>query len=114
MIRLVNLMKCLVVIELQFIVPPEDWVGKLCTIDSVTIKVLGIKLDDSLQNITHFVDITSDKMRIEDLSKELQASCGVLESDVASLGTNRMVGVVTSNDCKVGIVIMNYGFRKNG
>jgi hypothetical protein len=101
-------------IDLQFKASSEDWVQGLCANDSATIKILGIKLDDLEQNIIHFVDITSTETIAEDLKKELQASYDVLESDVASLGTTRVVGSVRSSGCKVGSVIMSYGSKRNG
>ena len=45
------------------------------------------------------------------LTKELQNSNDVLESDVASLARNRVLGAVTSNDCKTCSLIM--GSRSN-
>lgn len=57
--------------------------------------------------VTHFVDIVSDKVNAEDLIKELRSSPDVIESDVASVGTNRVVGAVTSNDCRVCSIIMD-------
>src|ERR1700730_11913089 len=91
-------------IELQFITPSEAWVESLCTKDSATVKVLSMKLDN--QNISHFVDITSEKKSAKELTKQLRRSRSVTKSAVTSLGKSRVVGVVTSNNCRVGLMIM--------
>ena len=55
----------------------------------------------------HFVEITSDMVTAEELTKELRSLEDVTEADVASVGTNRVVGEVTSNDCIVCSIIMD-------
>jgi predicted DNA binding protein len=92
--------------QLQFRVTPERWIGGLCTKGSAKVRVLGVKVADSQRHINHFVDISSAKTTAEDLTKELQGLSDVIESDVARLGTNRVVGAVTSNDCVVCSLIM--------
>jgi predicted DNA binding protein len=101
-------------IELHFIVPSERWIGNLYTNSSAKIKVLSMKLDDSKRNIIHFVDITSEKTSAEDLMKELESLYDVLGSEMSSLSTNRIVGAVTSNDCKVGMLIMSSKSKSKG
>jgi predicted DNA binding protein len=101
------------VIQLQFIAASESWIRGLCAKDSAKIKVLSMKLDDSELNVMHFVEITSDKTSSKDLTKGLQRTKSVTESNVATLGAKRVVGIVTSDDCKVGLVIMKSN-RKAG
>ena len=100
-------------IQLQFIAAPENWIGNLCSKDSSKIKVLGMKLDDSQQNVTHLVEINSDKTSAADLKNELRRSNNITESDLASLDTNRLLGAVTSNNCRVGLVLLKSN-RKTG
>jgi predicted DNA binding protein len=96
-------------------VSPESWIGSLCSKDSAKIKVLSMKLDDSKRNITHFVDITSEKKNAKDLMRQLRKSDSVTENNVTSLGKNRVVGAVTSNNCKVGLIMMkSRSNRKTG
>ena|ERR1700733_3125663 len=100
-------------IRLEFITPSEDWVENLCAKDSVKVKVLSMKLDRSKQNISHLVDITSEKRSAKALTKKLRRSRSVIESKVSSINRNRVIGEVTSNNCKVGIIIMKSN-RKAG
>ena len=93
-------------IQLQFTVTPESWIGGLCLKDSATIRILSMKAGDSQRNVTHFVEITSNKVSAEDLTRELRRSVDVTESDIATVGANRVVGAVTSNDCTVCSLIM--------
>ncbi len=53
------------------------------------------------QEVAHFVDIVSDKVSAEELTRELQNSSDVTEREVASVGSNRLVGAVASSDCHV-------------
>lgn len=65
-----------------------------------------MKAHDSSQDVTHFVEITSDKLNAEELKKHLGKFGDVTESDVAIVGPNRLVGAVTSNDCIVCSLIL--------
>jgi len=65
-----------------------------------------MKPQDSERNITHFVEITSEKVTAEHLRKDLGKLADVKGSDLASVGLNRLVGTVTSNDCLVCFLIM--------
>ncbi len=95
-------------IQLQFLVPPESWIRTLCQNDLATVKILSMKLESSdAPGVTHFVDIVSDKVNADDLIKELIKSPDVVGSDVASVGSNRIVGAVTSKDCRVCSIIMD-------
>jgi predicted DNA binding protein len=94
------------VIQLQFTVPPERWIETLCHQDSATVKILSMKNQKS-EEITHFVDIVSDKTGTEKLSKDLAGCPDVVSSELASVGSNRLVGAVTSTDCRVCSSIMN-------
>jgi predicted DNA binding protein len=95
-------------IQLQFSVPPETWIDSLCHNDLATVKILSMKVEaPGRKGVTHFVDIVSDKVNAEDLIKELRKSPDVIESDVASVGSNRVVGAVTSRQCKVCSIIMD-------
>ncbi|MDA4111594.1 MAG: helix-turn-helix domain-containing protein [Thaumarchaeota archaeon] len=84
---------------------PESWIGSLCRRDSATIRILSVKVSDSGRFVTHFVEISSNKSSAEDLTKELRKSSDVIDSDIASVGANRIVGAVTSNDCVVCSII---------
>lgn len=89
-------------------VPPEGWIGNLCKDDSATVKVLSMKIQSPESgNVTHFVDIVSDQVSAEVLINELSRSPDVIESDVARVGSNRLVGAVTSKECKVCPIIMD-------
>jgi HTH DNA binding domain len=93
-------------IQLQFITPSEAWVQNLCAKGVAKVKVLSMKLDHSKQNISHLVDITSEKKSAKALTKQLRRSRSVIESNVTSAYRNRLVGDVTSNNCRVGLIIM--------
>ncbi len=93
-------------IQLQFTVPPERWIETLCHQDAATVKILSMKIQKS-EGITHFVDIVSDKTGTEKLSKDLSGCPDVLSSELASVGSNRLVGAITSTDCHVCSSIMN-------
>ena len=97
-------------IQLGFLAPPEGWIEQLCRSELATVKVLSMKLLDQSSGsptVTHFVDIVSDKVNAEDMIRELRQFSDVIESDLASVGSNRLVGAVTSNDCRVCPVIMD-------
>ena len=102
-----------VLIQLQFIVTPESWIGNLCSKNSAKIKVLGIKLDDSQQNVAHLVEINSNKTSAADLRNKLRRTNNVIESDLTVLDKNRLLGAVTSNNCKIGLVLLK-SYRKTG
>lgn len=57
--------------------------------------------------VTHFVDIVSEKVDSQKLIEEIRKSPSIVQSDVASVGSNRIVGAVTSKECKVCAVIMD-------
>jgi len=94
------------VIQLQFSVNPENWIDYLCRSDSATVRVLSMKSQDAERNVTHFVEITSEKVTAEHLRKDLSRLSDVTGSDLASVGLNRLVGAVTSKDCMVCFLIM--------
>ena len=95
-------------IQLQFLVPPESWISSLCQNDLATVKILSMKVQNSgVSGVTHFVDIVSDKVNADVLIRELRKSPDVIETDLASVGTNRVVGAVTSNGCRVCSIIMD-------
>ncbi|MHB2035617.1 MAG: helix-turn-helix domain-containing protein [Nitrososphaerales archaeon] len=88
-------------IQLQFSVTPESWIWNLCRGDSAAkVKILSMKKNNR-HEVTHFVDIVSEKASSEELTKELQNSSDVTGSEVAGVGSNRLIGAVTSNDCRV-------------
>ena len=93
-------------IQLQFSVTPEGWIDNLCRNDSAIVRVLSMKSQDSERNITHFVEITSEKVTAEHLRKDVSKLADVTDCDLASVGLNRLVGAVTSNDCLVCFLIM--------
>ncbi len=82
------------------------WISGLCNKEAATVKILSMKAADSRSYVTHFVEITSSKTSAEALTRELQKLEDVTATDVASVGLNRIVGAVTSNDCRVCSVIM--------
>lgn len=94
-------------IHFQFTTLSEGWIEDLCRKESATIKILSMKSQDKGSRITHFVDITSNTVRAEELSKFLRDSSEVIESDVAAVGSDRVVGAVTSDSCFVCSLIMN-------
>lgn len=95
------------VIQLQFTVPPESWIAGLCQKAAATIRILSMKsADDATHTITHFVEITSEKSTSDELTNEIQNLQDVTDTDLASIGTNRVVGAVTSNNCMVCSTIM--------
>jgi len=94
------------VIQLQFTVSPEMWIADLCREESATVKILSMKADESRNYVTHFVEITSSKTSAEVLTRKLRKLDDVMETDVADVGVNRIVGAVTSNDCTVCSLIM--------
>jgi predicted DNA binding protein len=93
-------------IQLQFSVAPEFWINSLCQDDSATIRVLSMKGNNSDENVTHFVEITSDKTNAEELKKQLRRYNDITGSDIAAVGANRLVGAITSNDCIVCSLII--------
>jgi predicted DNA binding protein len=88
-------------IQLQFLAGAESWVEKLCHEKLALIKVIGVKPQENQREVTHFVDISSQTSNAEDISREIKASTDVTDSDLARVGTNRVIGSVTSNDCVV-------------
>lgn len=95
-------------IQLQFIIPPESWIKNLCEKDFATVRILSMKLESTnTSEVTHFVDIVSDRVDAQKLIEELRNSPNVIQSDVAAVGSNRIVGAVTCKDCKVCSVIMD-------
>jgi predicted DNA binding protein len=94
------------VIQLQFTVPPEKWIETLCHEDRATVKILSMKIGKSNQ-ITHFIDAVSDGANVDKLSKDIRNSNDVVSSELASVGTNRLVGAVTSKNCNVCSSIIN-------
>jgi predicted DNA binding protein len=95
------------VIQLQFSVQPEAWIAVLCRNEAATVRILSMKADNSGKSVTHFVEITSAKTSAENLTKELRRLGDVTDTDIASVGINRIVGAVTSNDCIVCSIIMD-------
>jgi len=57
-------------------------------------------------NVTHFVEIISEKTTATSLVRELEKLEDVVGTDLASVSANRIVGAVTSNDCKVCSAIL--------
>jgi hypothetical protein len=83
-------------IQLQFSAGAEGWVEKLCHERLALIKIMSVKPQDHEDQITHFVDISSENATAEDLSKELGTSSEITESDLARVASNRVIGSVTS------------------
>ena len=66
-----------------------------------------MKAAESGKSVTHFVEITSPKTNSENLTKELRRLGDVTDIDIASVGANRILGAVTSTDCRVCSIIMD-------
>lgn len=62
---------------------------------------MSVKAQDNEREVMHFVDISSQTTTAEDLSKQIQASSDITETDLARVSANRVIGSVTSNDCVV-------------
>lgn len=95
------------VIQLQFKTHAESWIESLCRDDFAIVKILSLKKQSQSGHVTHFVDISSDKVSADRMEEELRNSKDVDVSDVAKVGTNRLVGAVTSNNCSVCSVIVD-------
>jgi predicted DNA binding protein len=88
-------------IQLQFLAGAESWVEKLCHEKLALIRVISVKPQEDQKGVTHFVDISSESSSAEDISRQIQTSSDITDSDLARVGTNRVIGSVTSNDCIV-------------
>jgi predicted DNA binding protein len=62
---------------------------------------MSVRSQDHADEITHFVDISSEASTAEALSSELKSMPDVTECDLARVAPNRVIGSVTSNDCIV-------------
>lgn len=87
--------------QIRFAVAPDDWALGLCRDCSADVKILGIKLVDEGRGIAHFVDVTSETKGAAELRKSVSSWKGVLDTDLADIASGRVMGVVTSRDCKV-------------
>lgn len=96
-------------IELRFLAPPERWIRSICQNGDATVKVLSMKMSESSKdaNVAHFIDIISNKLTAEDMTMKLRRSPDVKDSELAGVGPGRIVGTVTSSDCKVCSMIIN-------
>jgi len=95
------------VIQLQFSAAPETWITILCRDDAATVRLLSVKSNDQSTDITHFVEIVSDRTGADEMKNQLRSFSDVTESDIAVVGVNRLVGAVTSNDCTVCSLIVH-------
>ena len=93
-------------IQLQFSVTPESWIDSLCHDESATVRVLSMKSHETDRDVTHFADITSEKVNAEEMKRQLRKFDDVTAIDIAPVGANRLVGAVTSNDCVVCSLIL--------
>jgi hypothetical protein len=94
------------VIQLQFSIVPESWIDDLCRDSAATVRILSMKSNESDSGVTHFVEITSEEVSAEEMKKQLGKYSDVTASDIATVGSNRLVGAVTSNDCVVCSLIV--------
>jgi predicted DNA binding protein len=86
-------------IQLLFSTDAEGWVEKLCQDSSADIKVMSVKGgDQGSKRVTHFVDISSEKVSAEEIARILKNSSGITETDLARVAVNRVIGSVTSED----------------
>jgi predicted DNA binding protein len=88
-------------IQLQFSAVAENWIEKICHERSAFVKIMSVKSQESEKEVTHFVDISSQNITAQVLSKELQSLVDVTGSDLARVSANRLIGSVTSNECVV-------------
>jgi predicted DNA binding protein len=99
-------------IQLQFSTRPESWIEDLCRKDSAVVKVLSLKQQGGSKQVTHFVDISSDKVSSDKLSEDIHRLRDVSSSEIAKVGSNRLVGTITSENCTVCLAIIetNLGY----
>ena len=95
-------------IQLQFVVTPEGWIETLCQQHSAVVKILSMKPSEGTDQakVTHFVEILSEKTGATLLVRELEKLQDIVATDLAVVGSNRIVGAVTSNDCSVCAAIL--------
>ncbi len=98
-------------IELQFSAPADIWAERVCRGKLTTVKLMSLKPQDSVsdkgnQAIAHFIDVSSRNESAETLISELQASSNLIDSDLARVGSKRIVGSITTTECKVCKVLV--------
>lgn len=89
-------------IQLQFSALAENWIEKLCHDLLASIRVMSVRAEEGRQDqITHFVDISSENATADNLSRRVGSYSDITETDLARVGANRVIGSITSNDCIV-------------
>jgi hypothetical protein len=101
-------------IELQFSAAADLWAEKVCRERLTSVKLISLKaLGDSksTQAIAHFIDVSSRAESAEALITELKGCSNLIESDLARVGTKRVIGSVTTTGCAVckGLVELRTG-----
>lgn len=86
-------------IEFQFSAQAEGWVESLCHNKFATVKILSLKPDGN--DVTHFVEISSERFPAEELDSNLDSAKDIKGRDLAKVGPNRLIGAVTSSGCQV-------------
>ena len=87
--------------QLRFQTGGDDWMKGLCTDFSARTKILGLKFAENGREIAHFVDITSDAERMDEVKDQLDASATVLSMELTDLSRAHSIGVVVARECAV-------------
>ncbi len=89
-------------IQLRFLATPDRWVGEACTQCSAYVKILGIRYAQDKHGMSHFVEInTEGGDQTDEVRRRISGMKEVLSLDVTEVASNRLLGVVISNDCKI-------------
>jgi predicted DNA binding protein len=89
------------VIQLRFLAAPDSWIGEICSECSAYVKILGIRYAQDKHGMSHFVDITTEKDRGDEVKRRLSGMKEVVNLDMTELASDHLLGVVTAINCKV-------------
>jgi len=92
--------------QVSLLVAPDGWALGLCRDCAAHVKILGVKLIDEGRSVAHFVDVTSEATEAAELRRSVRSSRDVVDTDLADVGSKRVMGVVTSRGCKVCTELM--------
>jgi predicted DNA binding protein len=95
------------VIQLRFLATPDSWVGEVCSKCSAYVKILGVRYAKDKHGMSHFVDITTEKNRGAELKRRLSGMKEVVNLDITELTSDHLLGVVTTDGCKVCTAIID-------
>ncbi len=89
-------------IQLRFLATPDRWVGEACTQCSAYVKILGIRYAQDKHGMSHFVEInTEGGDQTDEVRRRISGMKEVLSFDVTEVASNRLLGVVISNNCRI-------------